>query len=280
MLKKIDKGKVFVREHQDLFRCPLCHEGMSGSDTGLICVQGHRFDVSKKGTLYFLTKHIASDYDQQLFEARQRMIKSGMYQPLLDRLAGYLGKDETLLDVGCGEGSFLNDLLERQPATAIGFDIAKEGVYLATNQPADAFWCVADLTNLPFGDNSFTTILNIFSPSNYQEFQRVLKPGGCLLKVVPGAGYLKELRQAFYPADQEKQSYSNQPVLDKFRESYPEAEVQEISYVFQIPAERRLDLLEMSPLEWAADPAIKAQLAEAPLTEITVDLILLVTKVD
>lgn len=277
MLKKIDKGKVFVKEHEALFRCPLCHQRMAGNETGLICAAGHRFDVSKKGTLYFLTKHIASDYDQQLFEARQRMIKSGMYQPLMEQLAGYLGKEETILDVGCGEGSFLNDLLERQPATAIGFDIAKEGVYLATNQPAAAFWCVADLTNLPFADNSFTTILNIFSPSNYQEFQRVLQPGGRLLKVVPGAGYLRELRQAFYPDDQEKQSYSNQPVLDKFRESYPEAEIKELNYVFPIPEERRLDLLEMSPLEWAADPAIKEQLMAAPLSEITIDLILLVT---
>lgn len=47
----------------------------------------------------------------------------------------------------------------------IGFDLSKEGIYLASNQPIDAFWCVADLTNLPFADQGLDTILNIFSPS-------------------------------------------------------------------------------------------------------------------
>ena len=45
----------------------------------------------------------------------------------------------------------------------IGFDLSKEGIYLASNQPIDAFWCVADLTNLPFANEGLDTILNIFS---------------------------------------------------------------------------------------------------------------------
>ena len=48
-----------------------------------------------------------------------------------------------------------------------------------------------------FAPASFDTILNLFSPSNYQEFDRILKPGGQVIKVVPAASYLKELRQAF-----------------------------------------------------------------------------------
>lgn len=87
---------------------------------------------------------------------------------------------------------------------------------MATNHAASAFWCVADLTNLPFAPASFDTILNLFSPSNYQEFDRILKPGGQVIKVVPAASYLKELRQAFYPDDSAKQVYSNERVVDKF----------------------------------------------------------------
>lgn len=278
MLKKIDRGKAFIRQHWQLFRCPICHQKMTANDSGLLCQQGHRFDVSKKGTVYFLQRQIQTDYDQEMFAPRQRMIKSGMYQPLIDELRLLLSPTEKVLDVGCGEGSFLNAVLQEKPAVAVGFDIAKEGVYLATNQEIAAFWCIADLTELPFTDEGFTTILNIFSPSNYQEFQRVLQPGGQLLKVIPGADYLRELREAFYPDDPAKQRYSNQPVLEKFQQVYPEVEQVPIRYVFNIPENRRLDLLEMSPLEWGVSPEIKAKLKEEPLSSITIDLLLLIGK--
>lgn len=278
MLKKIDRGKAFIAQHWELFQCPICHQKMRATDSGLLCNQGHRFDVSKKGTVYFLQRQINTDYDQQMFAPRQRMIKSGMYQPLIDQLKTLLSPQETVLDVGCGEGSFLNAVMEDRLAVSVGFDISKEGVYLATNQEVDAFWCVADLTDLPFAENSFSTLLNIFSPSNYQEFSRVLKPGGQLLKVIPGADYLRELREAFYPEDPEKQRYSNQPVLEKFKQVYPEVVQAPIRYVFEIPENRRLDLLEMSPLEWGVDPEIKAKLKEEPLSAITIDLLLLIGK--
>ena len=129
-----------------------------------------------------------------------------MYDPLLEVLAKYL-KQAKVLDIGCGEGSFLAQLTQKvTPALTVGFDIAKEGIYQASNhtQFVQAFWCVADLTNLPFADQSFDMLLNIFSPSNYREFDRILAPGGKLLKVIPGEHYLKELRQAFYPNDARK----------------------------------------------------------------------------
>lgn len=276
MEKKIDWGKRFVREEAQLFRCPICHETMAASTSGLICQGGHRFDVSKKGTMFFLTHQVKTEYDHEMFASRGRMIKSGMYQPLMTQLAQWLQPEGTVLDVGCGEGSFLNALLAEIPQqAAIGFDISKAGVYLATQQVQPAFWCVADLTNLPFADGQLDRVLNIFSPSNYREFDRVLKPGGQLLKVVPGPKYLQELRQAFYPDDVNKQQYSNAPVLKKFTDSYPQYEAKEITYEFEIPEARRLDLLEMSPLEWGVSEERKRQVKEQALHKITVDLLAL-----
>jgi 23S rRNA (guanine745-N1)-methyltransferase len=213
-----------------------------------------------------------------MFFHRGAMIQSGMYQPLLDKIAA-LCENEQILDVGCGEGSFLNNLANQTTlGPSVGFDISKEGIYLATSQPANLFWCVADLTNLPFANESFSTILNIFSPSNYQEFNRILKKDGQVIKVVPRSGYLKELRAAFYPGDEQKQSYSNQQVVDKFRQMYPEMTQQQVSYVFDIPEKNRLSLLEMSPLEWGVSPERKAKVQENPLTKITIDLDVLVSK--
>lgn len=273
MLKKIDRSRLFLAQHPQLFRCPVCHEKMTAQDYSLICQMGHRFDLSKKGTLYFLEHQIKSGYDQKMFAPRGRMIQSGMYAPVTAFLAELLQDSQMILDVGCGEGSFLKELVDRQvKGTLCGFDIAKEGVYLATNQPFAAFWCVADLTNLPFDDGSIDTVLNIFSPSHYEEFRRVLRPGGQVVKVVPQAGYLKELRAAFYPDQKARRQYSNAAVVEKFKEQLDDVSIQRVCYTFDIPQERRLDLLEMSPLEWQVSQQIKTALQADPLKQITIDV--------
>ncbi|MGL9727730.1 23S rRNA (guanine745-N1)-methyltransferase [Enterococcus sp. DIV0756] len=269
MLKKIDRGALFLEKQQKIFRCPKCHREMTQKEKSLICVNGHRFDLAKKGTLYFLDHQIKTEYDNEMFAPRGRMIRSGMYQPVIEKIADVIQLGN-MLDVGCGEGSFLQQInqLKANPVN-IGFDIAKEGIYLASNQPVDAFWCVADLTNLPFTDQSFDTILNIFSPSHYREFKRVMKPDGCVVKVIPQAGYLKELRAVYHP---DGEAYSNEAVIQRFTEELHIDHRERVTYEFQIPEENRLDLLEMSPLEWQVSADVKSNLAKNPLKTITVDI--------
>lgn len=279
MLKKIERGTMFIQTQSDLFRCPTCHQMMHAQEKALVCLEGHRFDVSKKGTLYFLNHQIKTDYDREMFEHRRKLIVHGMYQPLLDLLQPFC-QNQRILDVGCGEGSFLQQLNEQATLLpSVGFDISKEGIYLASDYGENVFWCVADLTNLPFQEDRFTTILNIFSPSNYQEFQRVLVDGGQLIKVVPRSGYLKELRAAFYPEDEKKQHYSNQAVVEKFQETFRESERQTLTYVFDIPESCQLSLLEMSPLEWGVSMEIKEKLQKKPLKRITIDLDILIGRI-
>ncbi|GCF94020.1 50S rRNA methyltransferase [Enterococcus florum] len=269
MLKKIDRGAVFLQEHAALFRCPNCHKKMSAKEKGLICEAGHQYDLSKKGTLFFLDHQIKTEYDQEMFIPRGKMIRSGMYRPVIETIHDWL-PEGSLLDVGCGEGSFIQQLSQlRAPAFSIGFDLSKEGIYLATNQPISAFWCVADLTNLPFADQQFDAILNIFSPSHYQEFERVLKNTGSIIKVVPQADYLAELRAAYRPNGA---PYSNQAVIERFDMEMSIEKRERLTYEFTIPEENQLDLLEMSPLEWQVDPKIKQQLSENPLKKITIDV--------
>ena len=279
MLKKIERGTMFIQTQSDLFRCPTCHQMMHAQEKVLVCLEGHRFDVSKKGTLYFLNHQIKTDYDREMFEHRRKLIVHGMYQPLLDLLQPFC-QNQRILDVGCGEGSFLQQLNEQATLLpSVGFDISKEGIYLASDYGENVFWCVADLTNLPFQEDRFTTILNIFSPSNYQEFQRVLVDGGQLIKVVPRSGYLKELRAAFYPEDEKKQHYSNQAVVEKFQETFRESERQTLTYVFDIPESCQLSILEMSPLEWGVSMEIKEKLQKNPLKRITIDLDILIGRI-
>lgn len=269
MLKKIDRSALFLGNHAELFRCPNCHREMTQQEKSLICVNGHRFDLAKKGTLYFLDHQIKTEYGNDMFTPRGRMIRSGMYQPVIKKIASLM-KTGNVLDVGCGEGSFLQQITQlKENPISIGFDIAKEGIYLASNQPIEAFWCIADLTNLPFVENSFDTILNIFSPSHYREFKRVMKPDGCVLKVVPQSGYLQELRAVYHP---DGEVYSNEAVIQRFTDELSLDHRERVTYEFKIPEENRLDLLEMSPLEWKVPADVKAKLAANPLKKITIDI--------
>ena len=201
-----------------------------------------------------------------------------MYDGLLQKIREYVPANTTILDVGCGEGSFFNNIAIGKNITGIGFDIAKDGVYLATEQPEALFWCVADLTRLPFGPQVFDSVLNLFTPSNYSEFKRVLKTDGTLIKVVPRSGYLQELRQAFYPDDKKKQHYENNEVIQHFKEQFKLLNHHEITYSFDVSSENQLALLEMSPLEWGVSAAQKDQVAKSSLNKITIDLDLLIGK--
>ena len=276
MLKKIDQAALFLEENHQLFCCPFCHEEMVAKEKALFCANQHRFDLSKKGTLYFLKQQIKTEYNQKMFQHRRALILNGMYDPLLALLAEKC-RGHRVLDVGCGEGSFLH-LLEQQASLlpSVGFDLSKEGVYLASDYNQKHFFCVADLTNLPFRSDAFSTILNIFSPSNYQEFARVSQANGQVIKVVPRSGYLQELRQAFFPENEEKQHYSNEMVIAKFQETFPKMERKIVTYTFEIPENCRLSLLEMSPLEWSVTKERKALLQEKPLSQITIDLEVLI----
>jgi len=283
MKKKTERAKDFLAENDCLFRCPICYLELNVATNGLACPSNHHFELSKKGTLFFLKKAVKTEYDREMFIPRGRMIASGMYAPILEKIRQELDMDKTTLDVGCGEGSFLHELTKLGlNGIKLGFDISKDGIYEATNQPLyeDTFWCIADLTNLPFADESIDQILNIFTPSAYNEFERVLKPRGKLIKIIPEENYLKELRQAFYPNDNKKQEYSNEKVLQKLESQLKIRTNERVQYTFDIPEKNRVDLLEMSPLEWGVDKSVKEQLQKDPLKTITIDVRIIVGSFD
>lgn len=276
--KKIDRARDWMDTKKEVFRCPICHsENMQIEGHSLVCLQHHRFDLSKKGTLYFLKKNKVTEYNQEMFVARQRMIHRGMYDEVLQQLAllMHLEPHQVLLDAGCGEGSFLARLSEwGVPGYKVGFDLSKEGIQLAANHNETIFWCVADMTNLPFATAQTDIILNYLSPAHYGEFKRVLKPEGLVVKVIPEANYLQELRKLFYQDNQEKQQYSNQKVYQKFQNEWNLLESKRVTYSFPIESEHRADLLRMSPLQWSATDI--ETMDKRVLSSITVDLRILV----
>ena len=61
---------------------------------------------------------------------------------------------------------------------------------------------VAAARALPFFDHSFNRILSIFSPFDLAEIERVLRPGGRFIVVVPGEAHLREIKALIYASVQ------------------------------------------------------------------------------
>jgi len=254
----------------------------------LACANRHSFDLSKDGYVNFLNQPVHMQYGKEMFASRRIISGCGFYDPLIHRISEIIGgafkKDNTvrILDAGCGEGSHTAILSENLVAQyhdvlTAGIDISKEAIKMAAKKNRNMVWCVADLTNIPFMDKKFDVVLNILSPSNYGEFERIMADGGLLIKVIPGNGYLAQLRELFYTGTG-KETYSNEKVANHFKESFHLSRTEEIRYTAALSKENLRHLIKMTPLSWGVSDEAAAKAAQAGAAGITVDLTLLIGK--
>ena len=261
-----------ILNRADLFRCPLCHGPLSAGETSLRCEKGHDFSISKKGYVDFCPGARAGAYDDALFDSRSRFIAGGFYGELIEALDALLNKyapDGPILDAGCGEGSFMKAICP-DPTTrpCIGLDLSRPGIQRAARGGGGWLWAVGDLSRLPLKDGSMAAILNILSPANYPEFGRVLRPGGAVLKVVPGERYLQEVR-ALVKDRLRSESYSNERVVRLFEERFDLSDSREICSTYRLTSEQAVDLIAMTPLTQGIE---KEQLNLTALDSVTIHL--------
>lgn len=258
-MKKIELAQQWVKEHQAFFKCPVCAGSIDQvANQQIICVNGHTVDFNKHGYLYFLQKAVKTEYNSENLMARRRVLSAGLFRPIIAEVNNHLGDEpHRILDVGSGEGTPLYQLMQLRhddQDAYLGFDISRPGVQLASQlDPKHLFFCLADLRDLPFADNTFSDLIEFFSPSDYEEFNRVLQPGGKIFKVIPGNDYLMELRDLLYPADSSHRQYDNSRVKELFFKHYPHVDDLTINYDFSLNQELATDLVAMSPLSWGKD---------------------------
>ena len=197
MLSKRDK-LFLAADHLGCLACPSCGASLTRTGDDFACGNRHRINVNRKGCLNVLSTQVDSCYDTDLFAARRRVFDAGCYNAVVEAIAALLPEGNyRLLDAGCGDGWYLNALLTQHVGWyGAGVDISRDAILQATNLPCTALWVVGDLRRLSFRDGSFTAVLDVLTPANYDEFRRVLAPDGLLIKVYPGSDYLKELRAA------------------------------------------------------------------------------------
>ena len=120
--------------------------------------------------------------------------------------------------------------------------------------------------------------LNILTPSNYQEFMRVLAPEGSLVKVIPGNDYLAELRQQLYRSNPEKTNVFECGYSRASAVRISSVTFEEVRYTVKLTDATYRHLLEMTPLYWGATQKTNPIYNEHPLSTVTVHYIIAVVK--
>lgn len=253
MLNQYNKYK----NNSSLFRCPICFSSIYfKGDNSFVCGNAHCFDISRLGYINFLSNKSSTQYTKELFESRSYIFKKGFYIPLLEEIIKnikYYEKQKNLkyiklLDVGCGEGYYINKIHDiNNEIDGYAIDNVKEAIVLAAKEESENKWIVGDLSNIPLQTNSIDIILNIFTPSNYKEFTRVLKKYGIIIKVVPGKYYLQEIRDIAKEEIRNK-NFSNEQVIEYFKQNITFLDGVKLNYKKEITKEDLQNFIKMTPM--------------------------------
>ena len=261
------------------FACPICQEALDLVQQSLVCTNRHSFDLAKFGYVNLAPQVKASkDYDKENFQNRQLVLENGFYDHILTSLSECLSPLDhpaNILDIGCGEGYYSRNLQERYPDHSFyAFDLSKESIQLAakSDQEWKVKWFVGDLARLPLLDQSMDLLLDIFSPANYQEFKRVLAPDGRLIKVIPTATHLQEIRQKVKD-HLDQVDYSNEQIIQHFSDHFTIENTIHCQERFELTPALREALLSMTPLLFHVDPA---QIDWTDLTQVTISATILI----
>lgn len=263
-----------------LLACPVCGGPLGRVEAALGCANGHRFDIARQGYVNLLHGGVrAPAYDRASFEARRRVFECGLYAPVADAVSAAVSRAPALpvLDAGCGEGYFTHMLRRVSDLPICAFDISRDSVRMAASLDADdrVMWAVADLSRIPVLDGAAGVVLDIFSPANYREFRRVLAPEGVLVKVVPTAGHLRELRERAAGHLRGRGGYSNERVVHHLDGFCRIVGTERVTSRMALAPGELADLIAMTPLLFGVD----AQAVDwTGISEVTVEADLIVAR--
>ena len=277
-MKKREQAAHALKNIEDRLQCTICGVSLTVVELSrLVCHNNHSFDLAKQGYVNMLQKQVTSMYDQSLFNARHNIISTyKLYDKVHDKIADIINnnlKDEGLIfDAGSGEGSHLHSIIKktnRDNLYGLGLDISKAGVMMAGKHYPEQNWIVGDLSRTPFKDDQVDLILSYLSPSNYEEFSRIISPSGILIKVIPGSEYLKEIREVLTVGNQQ---YENTDTLELMKRKVNVVSEERITYGVELNQQALRDLMNMTPLAWHASDADIEAFAETGPKITTVDL--------
>jgi 23S rRNA (guanine745-N1)-methyltransferase len=259
-----------------MYSCPVCKQALNikvsdlASENSLGCEQGHNFDRHKKGYINLLLaqnkKSKQPGDDSKMVAGRRAFLNAGYYQAFADKIADLIiaFDPKTILDAGCGEGFYLNNIITKANPKALdftlqndsclnintdvigfGFDISKPAIAAAASKYKNIEWAVASSARAPYQSAVFDCILSVFSRVESDEFARLLKVGGIVVYAGPGPDHLLALRELIYP---EVNAYQAQKHADYFSDNFTLLEQVSLKIPLSINSnEQIMNLLSMTP---------------------------------
>ena len=282
---------MLYNEKQNLLVCPVCKNELElmPKEKTYQCMNNHNFDIAKQGYVNLLINNqkkskLPGD-SKEMVQARASFLSKGYYDALsnkinecvIKQLGNMKSNFYNILDVGCGNGYYTNQLMkstqERNiPAYYFGLDISKNAVKCASASNKFITWMVANSFYLPFKEDSFHCILSVFSPVKIAECTRIMKNNGIFIRVLPGIDHLIQIRDIIY--DTVILNEDTNPV-----DAYEGLKLIDMSKVcFDIAVEKEdiLSLVQMTPHYWKTSQLNKEPLKEVRLLTVTIDMQILI----
>lgn len=269
-----------------IWACPVCQAPLkllaqqakeTSSENGWCCENNHHFDISKEGYTNLLLAHQKSSSNpgdtRAMITSRRAFLSAGHYRPLAEKLthvlSQHLDDKASVLDSGCGEGYYLQQLYQqRSDLHLFGIDISRDAVKLASRQFSEGSFAVASSFNLPVLTSSVDALFRVFAPGDPMEVTRVLKPSGIFVVVSPGPRHLLALKELIYTKAQEHD-------LPNQQDGFHLLDEQRISYQLEIGDKESIkQLLGMTPFYWKGDRAAKAKLDDLGVLSTEVEFVL------
>lgn len=210
------------------FVCPVCGMDLKKNGGSLRCENNHSFDIAKSGYVnLLLSQQIKAKHhgdDKRMVRARRDFLNQGYYRPLLEGLLEavkkYVKQGSTIFDAGCGECWYTANLCEYLTKNQIEFemlaaDISKDALSTGAKRGREIKLAVASVFRLPLKDESCDILISVFAPFCREEFFRVLKKGGVLIRAVPLERHLLSLKTAVY--DNAYLNHLEDSALDGFK---------------------------------------------------------------
>jgi len=261
--------------------CPNCRKKLKRDKNVYVCKNNHSFDISKYGYVNLLLPNSTASSDsgdsKDMIKSRTDFLNKGFYQKLsnfiTNKINDLINDESIILDCGCGEGYFTTNIKNNMvKSTIYGLDVSKNAIMQAAKNKLDINYIVASGTHIPLADNSINLILNIFAPHFNEEFRRVLKPEGLLIKVIPGAMHLWELKETIY-----SNPYINEDKSIKL-ETFTEISKDVLEYKIDVDNQDLDNLLKMTPYYFKTSKKDKDKINNIINLKITVSFIILTYK--
>ena len=191
----------------EILICPHCGGDLRENGASLVCSRGHTANIARQGYVSLLGSrsgtHTADS--AEMLAARDRVLARGLFQPVADAIGEKVREaaldrvEGAVVDLGTGTGWYLAGILEALPErVGLGIDNSKYAARRAAKVHPRAGAVVADIWDeIPVKSGAAALILDVFSPRNGEEIERIRAEGGSLIVVTPTGDHLKELIEPF-----------------------------------------------------------------------------------